>query len=738
MNLRCSQQKKRLPQTQRLQPFARMSMSVLIAMVSFLCIHDHAFANKQESPFAIRAFHITFRPQFQTPAFYQGVIDQASKLGYNALILHTGGMGAASFTMPKPGVVRFHKWTNQQVSDLLDYAQKAGLEPICDVKIIGKHKAFLTPLAKKYPGLLKPGKYGVMNPAYRFPNGKDSYDVIELPMLDHFIALHGKNKPKYLLLGTDEISVEQLEICAKEMNTTVPKMFAQLINRCSQHLLDQGITPIIWGDMLLGKQLGKPGHGINGFKHDPRIKGGHATFFSKQKNTSGTLTAMNDLTNRNKIIVADWHYNAPTSGEYPSVDYFQAMKFKDVWGTTWYNDDGIRLFARYAAKRKCGGMIATAWHTSISPAVSHQFEPILHNSAVYFRNPAFNPPKAAISYRLAPTQKENTVAAATAQQTGVFLKATQTLPYQVQLPKDYTPAPGATLQLRPHKENQKGAVLTFDQKSHRLTGSITLGPRKGKLPHPYDTILRWVDQDSGYMSQAYRASHFNITNHTPAQAGTANPAAWFSADFSELSGEAFTNGLIYSTGQLPLLLQIEQSKVKIEPTSGALNTRITSAWSSQPKKLWKNIVNQGMQLDVTFKVTDPLAKGEFCALVSLGNYQEGFRLLMVQDRTLLLQFAKQKKGPQWITLAHKVPMDQWTSARVTLTPAKGDQPPVATLAFNDHKRIQVKLQRALSEKNQASLGLGIEFLPHGSTLSGWANFPGLIQKVTIKPYQLSH
>ncbi|MBL4700003.1 MAG: hypothetical protein JKX85_01990, partial [Phycisphaeraceae bacterium] len=510
----------------------RVGISVLIAVFSLLGVHNKVMASEQVSPFATRAFHITFRPQSQPPAFYQRVIDQASELGYNTLILHTGGMGAASFTMPTPGEVRFHKWTNKQVANLLDYAKNAGLEPICDVKIIGKHKAFLSQLAAKHPGLLRPGKYGVMNPSYHFPNGQDAYDAIELPMLDFFIGLYGDTKPRYLLLGTDEISVAELEFCAKQMKTTVPKMFAKLINRCTKHLIDQGITPIIWGDMLLGRQLGKPGHGIVGFDHDPRIKGGHATFFSKQKNTSGTLTAMNHLTHRDKIIVADWHYGAPPSGEYPSVDYFQAMKFKDVWGTTWYNDDGIRAFTRYAAKRHCGGMIATAWHTSISPAVSHLFKPLLHNSAVYFRNPEFSPPKAALSYRLTPTQEDAAVTAATEKQSGVFLKSAKTLSYQVQLPKGYTPATGATLQLHTPKTKKTATKLTFDPSTHSLTGLIALKPGKGKLPHTYNTILRWVDQDSGYMSQIYNASHFNVTPRVPAKAGEPDTTAWFAADFS--------------------------------------------------------------------------------------------------------------------------------------------------------------------------------------------------------------
>lgn len=729
-------------------PLRRLGrLGMLVMVFSLLSLHGKAMAAEQADSFATRVLHLSFRPQVQSPAFYKGVIDQASKLGYNTFILNTGGIFAASYTIPKPGEVRFLGWTDEQVAELFDYAKQAGLEPIFEVKIIAKHKALLPELAKKHSGLLiskAKGHWrnGVLNPAYRFPDGKDAYDAVEFPMIDHFIALHGKTPPRYMLLGMDEVPVDDLQVCAKAMNTTVAKLFAKLLNRCAEHLLEKDITPIFWGDMFLSKRLSKPGHGVIGFDHDSRIKHGHATFLSTQKPAPSVLTAMNDLKNRDKIIIADWHYMPLENGAYPSVDYFQAMGFKDIWGATWYNDKGIRQFCQYAAKRQCAGMIATVWHTSISPAVRHLFQPLLNNSAVYFRNPNFNPPPLDLTYRLAPTQEKDTFAAATQQQTGVFLGATPTLYCQVQLPENQYPAPLPVL-LISHDQSRKSPPLTmpltYDPKAHRLTGSLSLPQSTGTPPHTYSTALRWINRDSGYLHQIYRPSHFSVTHRPPAQAGTADQSTWFAADFSGLLAEALASRLIYTAGQFPLLLQVERPVEKTKPINGALNCRAASGWCSNPKNLWDRIATQGMQLDITFKVTGSFKKRAHCAVMSFGHYSSGFRLLMAKDNTLLLQFANQDGGkPIWITSPVKLLKNQWTSVRITLTPASNDQLRVTTLTIDNHEPVITTLPNPIHKHNESPLGLGVEFRPHGSMAKTWENFPGLIQKITLKPYATSH
>ncbi len=693
----------------------------------------------------MRANHVAFRPKLQRPAFYRKLIDQAYKLNYNTFILNTGGISASSYTIPKPGEIQFYKWSHKQVADLLAYARKVGIEPVFEVKVIGKQNALLATLAKTHPGLLIPVQKGskrrMLNPSYRFPNGKDAYDAIALPMLDQIISLYGDTPPRYMLLGIDEIPVEFIETCAKQLNTTTPKLFAQLLNRITDHLLAKNITPILWGDMFLGKALGKPGHGIKGFKHDPRIKRGHATFVSQKKNPPSTLTAMNYLTNRDKLIIGDWHYGDVNQGEYPSVDYFQAMGFKDVWGATWYNDKGIRMFARYAAKRQCGGMIATSWHTTISPSVRHLYQPLLRNSATYFRNPAFEPAQLNLTYRLTTTTEANTFAPATEKQSGIFRQSSGPLSYQVQLPKSQQPAKDARLIIRSEETHKiiKNVPLAFDPKSRQLSATFTMPQGKNTSTQSFGTILQWTNRDSGYMVQKIYPALFNFTQNPPAQTKKSEKGVWFSADFSDLSSEELGRGLIATTGQFPQILNVESPVIKAPPVSGALNCYATTGWVKNPGPLWERIATQGMQLDITFKVTHTFDKKAHCALLSFGSYSAGFRLLMARNNTFLLQFAGQNGSqPIWITSKAKATVGEWTSIGVTLTPAKKNQKRVVTLTLGNHKPIKVTLPNPIGKRNASALGLGLEFRPLGSIAKTWKNFPGLIQKVTIKPYASPH
>ena len=728
-----------------LQWMTPLSLSLLVAIISLLSIENKALAVEQVKPFAVRAVHITFRPKFFKPATYRKMIDQASDLKYNTFILNTGGIYASSYILNEQGEIRFNKWSNQQVSELLAYARKAGLEPILEVKVIGKQDAILKELVKAHPGLLVPQKKGVrrrmLNPAYRFPDGQDAYDAIALPMLDQMIALYGETPPRYMLLGIDEIPVEFIDECAKALNTTTPKLFAQLLNRCTEHLLAKGITPILWGDMFLSQALGKPGHGVIGFDYDPRITGGHATFISQKKNPPSTLTAINDLKNRDKIIIGDWHYGDANQGEYASVDYFQTLGFKDVWGATWYSDQGIRAFAHYAAKRNCGGMIATSWHTTISPSVRHLFAPLLNNSSIYFHNPNFKPTELKLTYSMTPTSQTDVAFAATEKRSGVFDLTTPQFSYQVQLPEGAKPNTDAVLIIRSEQTHKvvKKVPLTFDPNTHQLAGSFSMPKTATTAPQSYGTILQWTDQQTGYMVQKIHPAFFNLTQHQSAQTAAAKNDEWFSADFSALSADELNRGLVSTTGKIPQILNIEPPVIKVPPVNGALNCRATSAWVKNPGTLWQQIATQGMQLDITFKVTDTFGKKGHCALLAFGSYSVGFRLLMDRNNKLLLQFAKQKGSePIWITSKGKVSVGKWTTVRVTLTPAHANKPRVATLTLGNNKTIVTTLPNPISPKNASALGLGMEFRPLGSIAKTWANFPGQIQKVSLKPYVSSH
>jgi len=78
-------------------------------------------------------------------------------------------------------------------------------------------------------------------------------------------------------------------------------------------------------------------------------------------------TAVNRLRDRDKIIVADRRDRPSAIGEFPSVDFFRSIGFRDVWGCPWFDATNLRQFSRCAASRHCGGMLATAWNRAYAP-----------------------------------------------------------------------------------------------------------------------------------------------------------------------------------------------------------------------------------------------------------------------------------------------------------------------------------------------------------------------------------
>ncbi|MBL4702482.1 MAG: hypothetical protein JKX85_14630 [Phycisphaeraceae bacterium] len=720
---------------------------MLILLLTFACsVHTNASPAK---PFPVRALHLALRPHIISMAQYRQKIDQAVAQDYNMLILHAGGVHASAYQVSEPGKIEFNQTTSEQVTQLLDYARKAGLEPVFEIKVIGKQASIISKsLLNQHPSLLVKKAFhgGALNLAYRFPDGRDAYDVITLPMLDNFIALYGKTRPRYLLLGTDEVPVDALESSAKALGTTTPKLFASLINRCVDHLLAQGITPIMWGDMFLSGKLNKPGHGIKGFTADPRILDGNASYLNNSDQAPSTLLAMNHLKNRDKIIISDWHYGTGTHGEYPSVDYFQTMGFKDVWGTTWYDDDGIRLFSRYASKRGCGGMIATAWHMTFTPSVIHHFPAILNNASVYFRNPTYEPVEEPIvSFRLADSDKSPFPA--TEISGGVFPKETRQLFYEATLAPELLPQ-NAVLMIRDEQNKTLSAwetfPLRFDAQNHRLTGRMTLPSKLGKLPHAYSMMLRFLERDSGYMVQRFDGQYFQIMAHQPSVAGKAMPDAFLAADFSQFTQSDFKAKVFYATGQFPTLMQVIRARHKnvapaYAPVDGVLNCQYEASWANVPG-LWKQIVSKGMRLTLTFKMISemPAGKKDYAALLSMGAFNQGMRLLINRDRTLLLQFAEQDSDnrPIWITSPVKVKLNQWQTVQVTLTPLTPGKKRQATLQLNEDKTQVAQLPNPISPYNgDAPLGLGVEFKRFSNNSKRtWPLLSGQISSVQIKPY----
>jgi len=706
-------------------------------------------ATTAAEPFRVRGFHVPFRPSNVSLSQYQKLMEELAGRGYNAVFLSLGATGVSTFTIPEPGLVTTKGFTVADLQMLIRHARSRGLEPVLEIKMIGKQRPVLGELAKNLPGLLcqhhgrsPTHELQVINPNYRLPDGRNVFEAIVFPEIDYFLNLYGADKPEYLLLGIDEFSVDDLDACAKQSNMTAAELFADALNRITAHVLEKGSTPIIWGDMLLSHRLAQPGHGVKGFDHDPRMShpqfAYHAEFQSK--NGVSVLTAMNSLRRRGEIIVADWQYGpGDPNGEFPSVDYFQKMGFKDVWGTTWHNLTGIRNFSRYTARRGCGGMIASTWHMFLARDMKPLLPVILQNSIVYFKNPNFNPPPENLPITIT-SERASLWTAATLP--AFFPPSTRSLLVQARVPAGVLPT-AAVLRVQGAFGRLTSLTapietpLTHLPQDSRLEGRVTLPAAVAPLPMMFDTCVEFTCADSGYLVQSRQRNSFGIGAQPPPLAGVAPPDALFYADFSGLTARDGQSRLLQVGGRFGGLLFIESPQNSKPPPSGALDCRWASAaYAYPPAAIWDTIYTDGLRLRVEFRISGA-PSGQFPAILGCGTFHSGFRILLGPNRQIILNIARGKDGfsPLQIACPHKVPVGQWTTLEMILSPPDAQRQRIVSLQVGDAEPILTRLPIDIVKAPQCPLSLGVEFDSAGRLAGSKSKkFPGLIRKVELFPY----
>ncbi|MBL4702824.1 MAG: hypothetical protein JKX85_16390 [Phycisphaeraceae bacterium] len=558
-----------------------------------------------------------------------------------------------------------------------------------------------------------------------------------------------------MLIGIVEVPVPDLVQRAEKLNMPVERLFAELVNRYVDHLLSKGITPILWGDMFLSTALGKPGHGVEGFEHDPRIQSNlaafvtHASFKAKGKNPPSVLKSMNYIKNRDKIIMGDWEYGQADSRGYPSIDYFQKMGFKDVWGATWLGDKAIKGLSQYTASRGCGGIIATSWHVSFAPKVLHIFPSIIRNSAVYQHNPDYVAPAwPVLSSKL--TTNGQTSLVSTQMQRGIFVTPFQTLKFQAKLDGSVK-IQEAQLLIRDEQTNRYETVvmpLTWDVANQRLSGTLNWPKDAPPLAEFYCTVLRLVCGDNGYLLEKRQTGDFYITSKMPQlPQQSAKTSSWLTLDFSNFSKAETDKNLFRSTGQFAQPLFVKQATPASATATadtppqthvGSLDCKTFKyAYAAVNRDLWKQVDQQGMRLSIRCWIDQKLSldKPYFCSVLSWGTHRAGMRLLLARNKRLHLQFAMPGRGNLLTVQSLKpIPLKHWVDIQATLSPKVKGKKRVVSLKINNQKAVVMEMPNELLQRNGSLLTVASEFIGLEGRKNIWGNFPGQIQSIDLKPY----
>jgi hypothetical protein len=141
-------------------------------------------------------------------------------------------------------------------------------------------------------------------------------------------------------VGMDEVFLIGDERCPRCKGKDVARLFAGVVNRLHEHLVEQkGVEMLMWGDRLL--DAAKFSYG----KWEASQTGSHRAV---------------DLIPKS-VIICDWHYNLRE--DYPSVRFFQQKGFR-VLPATWKNPEAAVALIRSArreATEKMLGILFTGW-----------------------------------------------------------------------------------------------------------------------------------------------------------------------------------------------------------------------------------------------------------------------------------------------------------------------------------------------------------------------------------------
>ncbi len=697
-------------------------------------------------PFPVRGYHQHLFPDRQPMEVFHRRLEVLKEYRYNMVVFGLGTPDKATITMRADGSITPIGCSTDELRKLVRHAVDLGLEPVFAMKFIGKQVPLLRDMIAKYPELVidPENRATVLNAAYRFPDGRDAYSATALRLIDYLLGLYPRDHaPRYFLLGIDEFSADDMAVLAGKLGMSPPRAFAHCLNLGTDHLLGRGVTPLVWGDTMLSPKLGTKESGITlpGYRPDPRLAlqaGGayHAAFANSRD--QGLQGMVNYLRDRDRIIVVDWHYQPSPTGEFPSVDFFQQVGFKDVWGAPWHNEVNIRQFARYAAGRGCGGMIATAWHDAYMPEQRLRLHFIIGTSAAFFLDPALTPPPAGPTQFTLRGQSPESVD--DGKRTGVILRSERRLVFDAPVSEPISARDGRLLITSASRRGSPiEARLGFDPKTRRLQGAFQLPP--GARDGQYQVRFCYSDAASGYVYLKRDLQGFILVDRPPRLPPAPAPGVLIEGDFTHsavndlktpfwLAGEC--------AGPLGRVLP-GRSGGRATPAArpGGLDmNRFDRVWFL-PSSYFNEVICRGMILQIEAKMTGGFEGNEYCALLTKGSFHTGFRLLVGRDRHVLFQIAgigPDRDRPLGVKSAPDVfPLDRWVRIEVLyLPPGKAGKGKVE-LRIEGRRLAAAGIARPMSP-SAAVMGVGCEFRSPTTGPFGKfrPNFPGLIRRLAVR------
>jgi hypothetical protein len=218
--------------------YACLTLIIFLAAGSAAC---GARSSAGVNPSRMRGFHIDMNiSQFRGP-YLKKKLKELAELGYNTIIWEVEN-NIRWETCPE--CVSPAAFTKAEFKDILAYSRSLGLEPIPHLQTIG-HCEYVLQHERYKPLAEVPDRIDQYCP--RNPN------VVPflLKWIDEYLEVFGK--VKYFHLGADEAyTLGECPRCrAYAADHSLSALYIDHMNAMSRPLIDKGIRPVIWGDMLL-------------------------------------------------------------------------------------------------------------------------------------------------------------------------------------------------------------------------------------------------------------------------------------------------------------------------------------------------------------------------------------------------------------------------------------------------------------------------------------------------------
>ncbi|MFA6011418.1 MAG: glycoside hydrolase family 20 zincin-like fold domain-containing protein [Desulfobacteraceae bacterium] len=228
-------------------------------------------------------------------------------------------------------------WTKSQISEIAAYAKKREMDVWAGM--INKFDS------RDFPELNLKNGTNIYDPA----KGQ-SYEIL-FSLYEQILDAYD---PSSFLIGHDEIKGLLL------FSTKPDVLFAQSINTIHAWLSNKGVETVVFGDMLLEKEL-----------WDSLV--GSANSSNSFYNSGPTHLAIDKIAKDIKII--DWHYSNKQT--YPSLKYFRDHGFK-VMGASWHDPFAAKSLVESIHSYDAQGIVGMdyGFWSTLSPAATTLYAPL--------------------------------------------------------------------------------------------------------------------------------------------------------------------------------------------------------------------------------------------------------------------------------------------------------------------------------------------------------------------------